>query len=369
MKTKKNDNTAANASARRRRVAVMRLSSLGDVAMVIPVLYAACRQNPETDFVFVTKKSFAGLCVGKPDNLSLQVVDTEGRHKGLTGLMQLARDLNCDSFIDLHNVLRSQVVRILLRMSGVKVTVFDKARDAKRRLIQHGAGDAPEVTPTVVRYADAFARAGFQATRLSPVPVDLRIPADRGIPDKEPRTKWVGIAPFAAHKTKVYPIDRLHKVAEKLLETRRDVRLLLFGGGKEETERLNAFASDLPGTIVVAGRGLGFAGELALMSKLDVMVSMDSGNMHLAAIAGAPTISIWGPTHPAAGFTPVTCSPGQRHVFLQSAYGYRRPCSVFGDKPCSISCSMSKTDVPPCLGTLLPGDILDAVNDVIGPEI
>lgn len=350
----------------RKRVAVMRLSALGDVAIALPVLYAACRRYPDTDFVFVTKKAFAGLVTCRPDNLTVVAADTKGRHKGLPGLVRLARELRCSQLIDLHDVLRSKVVRTLLRASGVRVTVFDKARAAKRRLIGSGATEAEAVSPTATRYAAAFARAGYPVAPSGPVPVDLALAQKEGIPVKESDEKWVGIAPFAAHFTKVYPTGSLMHVARKLLDTRENVHLLLFGGGKDETEKLRIFATGLPRTTVVAGRGLGFAGELALMSQLDVMISMDSGNMHMAAIAGADTVSIWGPTHPACGFTPVQCRPDQRHIFVQSDYGYRRPCSVFGEKPCTVGCvpGASPAEVP-CMKAITPEDVLTAVNSIL----
>ena len=67
------------AAARPVRVAVMRLSSLGDVAMALPLLYAACRDYPGVTFVLVTKKAFAGLATEKPQNLTVLVADTKGR--------------------------------------------------------------------------------------------------------------------------------------------------------------------------------------------------------------------------------------------------------------------------------------------------
>ncbi len=93
---------------------------------------------------------------------------------------------------------------------------------------------------------------------------------------------------------------------------------------------LESWAAKLPRTVSLAGKRHGFGAELALFNHLDVMLTMDSANMHLASIAGTPTVSIWGATHMYCGFKgwrqmdsdalqlPLTC----------------RPCSVFGDKPC-----------------------------------
>ena len=108
------------------------------------------------------------------------------------------------------------------------------------------------------------------------------------------------------------------------------LRIFLFGGGGNEQAVLERWAAKYSCVQSLAGKRYGFPAELALLNHLDVMLAMDSANMHLAAIAGAPTLSIWGATHPYCGFkgwrqrdddtiqVPVPC----------------RPCSVFGDKPC-----------------------------------
>lgn len=342
-------------------VAVMRLSSLGDVAMALPLLYAACRDYPGVTFVLVTKKAFAGLATEKPQNLTVLVADTKGRHKGPRGLVQLARDIDCDVFVDLHDVLRSKVVRNLLRMGRKRVTVFDKARAAKRALTARGAARAEAVSPTTDRYARALEKAGYRVGELCPLPVDSTLPARHGIPAKKDGEKWVGMAPSAAHPAKVYPTEQLRKAAGKLLEQNPDLRLFLFGG-KNEAAALGDFARGLDRVTVVAGRDLGFAGEMALMADLDAMVSMDSGNMHLAAATGTSTVSIWGATHPAAGFGPVVCRRGQRHILLQDNSLDCRPCSIFGNKPCH---RVGEGTVPPCMQAITPDMIADAVNAVI----
>ena len=352
---------AAAGAPQRRRVAVMRLSALGDVAMALPLLYAACREYPEVNFVLVTKKAFTGLATQKPQNLTLLAADTKGRHKGPTGLLQLARDINCDDFVDLHDVLRSKVVRNLLRMGGARVTVFDKTRAAKRALTAKGAARAKAISPTTERYAQALEKAGYRVGELSPLPVNRSQYTQHDIPAKKEGEKWVGIAPSAAHAAKVYPIGQLHLAAKKLHDANPGLRIFLFGG-RDEAPELEVFAHDLDRATVVAGKGLGFAGEIALMADLDVMVSMDSGNMHLAAATGASSVSIWGATHPAAGFGPVTCRPGQRHVFLQDNSLDCRPCSIFGNKPCR---RVGEGEVPPCMQAVTPDMIAGAVTALL----
>lgn len=136
----------------------------------------------------------------------------------------------------------------------------------------------------------------------------------------------VGIAPFSIHKGKIWPLENIERLVQML--DAKGYRIMLFGS-KNEAPQLEAIAASYPNAESLAGRQT-FAEELDIIRSLDVMVSMDSSNMHFASAVGTPVISIWGATHPDFGF-----------------YGYRQPrslalcadlpcqpCSAFGKKPC-----------------------------------
>ena len=110
-----------------------------------------------------------------------------------------------------------------------------------------------------------------------------------------------------------------------------EYKIFLFGGGEKESLVLNRWASDFPDKVVsLTDMKLGFSGELALMSHLKLLVSMDSANMHFASLVGTRVISIWGATHPYAGFYGYHQDSGD---VIQENLPCR-PCSVFGQKPC-----------------------------------
>src|SRR5690606_16458555 len=113
-------------------------------------------------------------------------------------------------------------------------------------------------------------------------------------------SKWIGVAPFAAHKSKMYPLELMKQVIEALS---KDYKVILFGGGKKEMAVLNDFKRCFENVINTSGK-FTIGEELDVMSNLDVMVSMDSGNAHLAAMLGVKVVTIWGVTHPFAGFAP-----------------------------------------------------------------
>jgi ADP-heptose:LPS heptosyltransferase len=107
---------------------------------------------------------------------------------------------------------------------------------------------------------------------------------------------------------------------------------MLFGGGKKEIELLDNLANKFPTAINIAGK-LKLNQELALISNLDVMVSMDSGNAHFAAMLGINTITIWGITHPFAGFAPFN-QPFENSILPDLNKYPNIPCSIYGNKVC-----------------------------------
>ena len=352
-------------SQENKTVAIARFSALGDVAMTVPVLYDACAANPGTRFVMLTRKAFVPIFVNKPANLQVVGLDLKGEHKGVGGMLRVAASLHADVFVDLHSVLRTWVMGTRLRLGGVRVSVFDKCRAAKRRLVSKGAMEASPLSAVVDRYAEAFERAGIRVSGDTFRGLYARTAADASLyasltPPRAAGERWIGVAPFAAHAGKIYPADRMRNVVNALAAM-PNTKVFLFGGGAEETRRLTEWASAFPGKIVcVAGSRLGFAAELSLMSALNVMVSMDSGNMHLAAIAGTRTVSVWGATHPAAGFAPwaPAGAPANWHIMVQKELDCR-PCSVFGNRPCH------RADGAVCMTHISENEVLNAIKEML----
>jgi len=143
----------------------------------------------------------------------------------------------------------------------------------------------------------------------------------------EKKETWIGIAPFAKHIGKIYPLEKMEEVINKLA-MKPGIRLFLFGG-KDEEAILENWSQRYSSVTSVAGH-FSFANELLLMSYLDGFISMDSGNMHLASLVGVPVVSIWGATHSYSGFY----GYGQDTNSIVQTDLACRPCSVFGNKPC-----------------------------------
>lgn len=310
----------------------MRLSAMGDVAMTVPVLRALVRQYPKVKITVISRPFFKPFFEGI-SNVSFFAFDEKERHKGFFGLFRLFQDvkkLDIDAFADLHNVLRSQIIRILFALCGKKIAAIDKGRAGKKELTRTENKAFKQLPTMFERHLNVFEELGFSIDLTNPeFPVKVFL-------DKEIITiigknyqKLIGIAPFAQYDSKVYPLDLMQQVINQLAEN-GNYMILLFGGGKEEIKVLDSLSSDKLNVITIAGK-IKFQQELKLISNLDVMLSMDSGNAHIAAMLGVKVITLWGATHPFAGFMPF--NQPMENAFVSDREKYPElPTSVYGNK-------------------------------------
>lgn len=341
-------------------VLATRFSALGDVAMTIPALYDACASHPDATVVMLTRTSMTGLFINKPDNLILEGVDLND-YKGPAGMWRLMslmiKRYNITAYVDLHDVLRTKMLRVAARIRGIKTCRIDKGRAEKKRLTRRSGKVMLPLTNSIDRYREALAAIGLPATPRFTGLFD-NSPADPSVyaaitPPKQPGEIWIGIAPFAKHEGKIYPVNLMEQVLREL-SGRHNTKLFLFGGGPYEQKILSEWARKYPSTTSLAGERHGFAVELTLFHDLDAMITMDSANMHMAALAGAPVIAIWGATHPYCGFGGWRV-PEENNIQLPIPC---RPCSVFGNKPCL-------TGDFRCLAGIRPTVITDRVDALI----
>jgi ADP-heptose:LPS heptosyltransferase len=284
---------------------VIRLSAMGDVAMTVPVLRALVLQHPEVKITVVSRPFFEPFFEEIP-NVYFFCVDLKKRHKGFIGLLRLFKDLHAlkvDLVADLHNVLRSKVVRNLFALSGKKTVATDKGRAEKKALTRVSNKVFSPVKTMIDRHVETFQKLDFSIYLSNPVfpPAKDLSPDILKITDIKTH-KWIGIAPFAQYESKVYPLDLMAEVIQQL-SAHKNLSVFLFGGGALEIQKLQQLQNNQPNVKVLAGK-LKLKQELAVISNLDVMLSMDSGNAHIAAMLGIPVITLWGATHPYAGFAP-----------------------------------------------------------------
>ncbi len=309
----------------------MRLSAMGDVAMTVPVLRAFVKQFPDVKLTVISRPFFKPFFDGIP-SVEFFEFDEKEKHKGFLGLFRLFSDLkklNVDAFADLHNVLRSRIIGKLFALSGRKTATVDKARADKKALTRAENKVFRQLPMIYERHVKVFEQLGFSFDLLHPeFPPVQKIDSEVLSILGEKKQKWIGIAPFGQHQSKVYPLDLMKKVIEDLSKN-NDFKIFLFGG-KNEIEILNSLVPKSDNVIVIAGK-INFKQELQLISNLDVMLSMDSGNAHIAAMFGINVITLWGNTHPFAGFLPFN-QPIENALVSDREKFPKIPTSVYGNK-------------------------------------
>ncbi len=314
---------------------VIRLSAMGDVALAVPVLQAVCTQNEGIHCTVVTRPFFKDLFVGIP-NLSVFTPDLKQRHKGFLGLIRLFFDIQkarkIDTVIDLHDVLRSTILRNLFGWSGQSIFKIDKGRAEKKAATAKNRPSIVSLTHTTERYAEVFRQAGWSVDMSQFQPLKLKQTEKTTSFLSVLKGDLVGIAPFAQHAQKRLPIEKIEATIEIL--TQNGMQILLFGGGASEQKEAESIAKKFPKQVFSIIGKFNLLEEMTLMQEVKIMLTMDSSNMHLARLVGTKVVSIWGATHPKLGFSPF--QQDDNHLYIQIPVEELpcRPCSVYGNKVC-----------------------------------
>jgi ADP-heptose:LPS heptosyltransferase len=294
-----------------------RFSAFGDVAMTVPVCIEFLEQNTDVEIIFISRDNFRDLFDRHP-RLIFKGISFDD-YKGVFGIRkltrQLIRDFKPDYVADLHDVIRTKMVNSIFKRHRFKVYKINKGKEEKEKLTDIWNLEKNPLKRTVERYADVFRKMGFS--------LELSHKYRSLTNDKS----GIGFAPFAQHKGKMMPLEKSFELARILAKTHK---VYFFGGGEEEDEILRKWESQIPNTLSLSGK-LTLKEELQKISELEIMISMDSANMHLASLMGTRCVSVWGSTHHFAGFL----GYGQSEDDIVQVKDLScRPCSVFGDKEC-----------------------------------
>ena len=341
------------------RILIMRFSALGDVAMTVPVIYSLATSYPMHEITVLSRKPFEDLFKTLPSNIRFISADLKGKHKGIKGLNILYKELKAERYdyvADFHSVLRSHYLRLRFKLDGIHTAAIDKGRSEKKKLTQKNNKVFIPLKSGFLRYYDVLEKLGFEF-ELSFKSVFEKAPVNFheivSFFEKKSTEKWLGIAPFAKHKGKIYPLELQDKVIEHFANDKR-IKVFVFGGGEYEKNIIDNWAHKYPTIISMVGK-LNMSQELVLMSQLDVMYSMDSANMHLASLVNTQVVSFWGATHPYAGFMGWNqCLENAVQVDDLTC----RPCSIYGQKPCY------RKDYA-CLNRITPKQIINRIENAL----
>ncbi|MAR62596.1 MAG: ADP-heptose--LPS heptosyltransferase RfaF [Flavobacteriaceae bacterium] len=309
-----------------KKTLILRFSSLGDVAMIVPIIRCLCKKHPDEEFIIVSRKKFKPL-FEEHQNLSFFQVDFENRHKGFYGIFKLFKDLKKikpNKVADLHHVLRTRILTVLFKLCFYNVKRLDKMRTEKNRLTRSKNKVFKPLTPIHFKYQEVFNKLGYQIDlskdHTYPMPKTLN---NFEITTNKPK---VGIAPFAKHIGKVYPLDLMQKIIAYLSQNNQ---VFLFGFG-EELKILEKWKSSYK-NVDCPSSNTNFRQEVELISNLDLMISMDSANGHIASIYNVPVITIWGLTHPFTGFSTFNSIEENQFTVDRTQFPLI-PTSIYGNK-------------------------------------
>lgn len=324
------------------RLLVTRFSAIGDVAMTVPVVKALAMAYPDMRIMVVSRPFAKAFYESLAENVEFHALNLkEPRYKGLLGMEHVYQDLralNPDAMADLHDVLRTKYARLRMRMAGIPVSVIDKGRKGRKELVRLDGKVKTQQPTSFEKYKAVFNRLGLDFPlgddKTPAVCLDTYCPGEKAAAliasVRAEGMKAVGIAPFAAHQGKIYPIEKMEQVIKLLTSAYPQLKILLFGGGSDKVV-FDKWCEAFPNAVFASELCQNMREELAVMRHLNCMVSMDSGNMHLASLVGTPVVSIWGATHTLAGFY----GWQQNTADIVEIEMACRPCSIYGSKPCA----------------------------------
>ena len=347
-------------------ILVIRFSALGDVAMTVPIVWAVAQKYPDVRITVLSRSFARPFFENLAPNVNFMEADLKGEYHGVKGLNKLYRRLAAKQFThvaDLHSVLRSNYLRLRFNLGHFKVAHIDKHRKMRHALVNKNMKKKvkQQLPTSFENYTEVFAKLGFpiddnQFTSIFPPEGgDLTLLPELFREKKEDQP-WIGIAPFAAHQGKIYPKEQMREVIRQLVKDYPEARIMLFGRGKDEDATFPQWIEEMPQCTIVSQHISAMQQELILMSHLDVMVSMDSANMHLASLVNTPVVSVWGATHPMAGFL-------GWHQKKENAIQLDmecRPCSIYGQKPCIHGDFR-------CMTGIKPEMIVERIKNIINP--
>ncbi|HEX4560185.1 MAG TPA: glycosyltransferase family 9 protein [Gemmatimonadales bacterium] len=325
-------------------ILLVRFSSIGDVVLTTPLVRALRRRHPEAELTFVTKRAFVPLVSDNPHLTRVVALEPDEPVRALAHRLQ---PLAPTHGLDLHGSLRSRALRFLLpgQWSGYRKRKLARGWLISTKLDWYGTHvPVPERYFEAARHLDVRPDGAAPEFAIGPKPladVDEWIRTE-GLD----RQALAVLAPGAAHATKRWPTAHWAALAARL--TARGVTPVIVGGAADR-----GLASQIDGVRSVAGT-FSLQETGALLARARVVVSGDTGVMHMATGVGAPVIALFGPTVRQFGFQPY----GGRAAVLERSLDCR-PCSAMGSNRCPMGHHR-------CLDDIAPAEVDHAAQQLAG---
>jgi ADP-heptose:LPS heptosyltransferase len=299
---------------------VIRFSSIGDIVLTTPVIRCLKKQVPGSVIHYLTKKSFSSILESNPYIDQLYFLEDD-----LSFLVEKLQEENYDAVIDLHNNMRTLRVKRALKKKSFS---FEKL-NVQKWLMTNLKWDFLPNIHIVDRYLDTVSSFGVVNDGAG---LDYFIRAGQELQiTKLPRSfqdGYVGVVTGAAHATKRIPLEQLKRICISI-----DLPIVLLGG-KEDRETGDVLASLNPERIFNACGVFTINESASLVKQARVILTPDTGLMHIAAAFQKPIVAVWGNTIPQFGMYPYSGHFLLPYVNMEVPNLACRPCSKIGYDAC-----------------------------------
>ena len=311
-----------------RRVLLIRLSALGDILLMTPMLNLLRVACPQAQIDVLVKAEYRDLLRAHPGIARLLTFDSR------QPLLHMLRGLRTDRYdlaLDLHCTPRSQL--LLRGLRARRKLTYNKRVLRRALLVRLGWNTLRRMTPVPELYAAPLRRLGLTGQLGAPsMHLDsestkaMQAHIARSLPDA-PDQPLLAVAPGARWLTKRWPVERFAAVAQELAREKQAAVVIL--GGPDESQLAHAIHDKLDVPVINGVGTLSLMHSAALLSRCRLLVSNDSGLMHMATALQVPVVAVFGPTVQEFGFYPF-----QARAEVVSEPLSCRPCSTKGSRRC-----------------------------------
>ncbi len=315
---------------------VIRFSSIGDIVLASPLLRVLRKRFPASQIDFATRKEYSELVRYNPNLSHTYEFDTARGFNELQRFKETIRREHYDLVVDIHSSLRS---RYLCSFNEAKEIVnINKRVFARTMLVKFKKNFYRDIVSIADRYIEAVRKFGIENDGADlelfiPDEICARVTAKMVILGLDRFGKIVGFCASAKHATKCWPQDRFIELGRKLVNE-SGAKILLFGG-PSDSEKCKIIAESINAS-TGSGSAIDFSGQFSLletaaaMKVCNIIVTNDSGLMHIASAMKKKVVAIFGSTVREFGFFPV----GTGNIVIEREGLYCRPCSHIGRSSC-----------------------------------